>query len=248
MAVRSVSFVVSTIAILFLASPSLGVGLTRTSTGTSTSASGWIMTADWDTDNDNGVYSCNSHAVAYDPNDPNIPLARSTAAVGALATGVGAPPVARVNGATYTDSYMGGGYHDGAGNWHAGAIQSFTASSETDNTVTSAGVLNHQISFSLQTGANTQEGYFYGWVRVGNVQVYFTWNGGDEVQVQEYIDGSLDNSFEIIDYDGDFTYDEPFTQTVAVDDIVEVDAYSFFVDDNNPLAATRTVTLQGGTQ
>lgn len=248
MATRSIISSTVTIAILFAGAPAFGVGLSRTTTSTSSDATAWIMAADYDSESDNGTYSSNAHAVAYDINDPHIqPFARSTAAVNALATAPSAPPVVRINGSTYTDSYLGGGYTDGNGNWYAGSAQTFSGSCESDSTVTSDGTLNHQISFSLQTGAGTQEGYFYGWIRVGNVQVYFSWYGGNEVEVEEYVDGTLDDSFTILNNFGNFTYDTPFDQNVLTGDVVEVDAYGFFIDDNNPFMATRTITMLGGT-
>ena len=234
--------------LLGLVSGTQAATLLRTSSYCFADTYAWISGVGTDTDSGSGSFSATESSLVQDFNDPYVNPGESYSTTNALVTPTGSTAqVARVTGSTDTSSYLGGGYVKN-GVWHVGTTQSFVGAAETGNSVTVAGTLSHNVSFSLDVQANNAAGALSAWARAGNVEVYFSWSGGSSMNVQEYVSGTMTANYNINAQSGLFIYDKSFSQTVVVGDVVEVDAYGVLTDNNNFQNTVKSLFIQAGTQ
>jgi|GEM_PF-5040053 len=234
-------FVILSVSFVFNAA--YAADLNRDFTYSSSDSYVWLFEVGEDFGSDSGAGNTNAVAVRFDDDSSFV-----RAEVNGLATpSTSSSTVARISGNTMTTSPWSGGYNDGNNDWHMGSLQTFAGSVETNNTVSVAGTLNHHVSFSFTTGADNN-GDVNAWAKVGNVQVYFTWTGGNTLYVTEYVNGVVDGTPTIVSFTGQFTYSKNFTQTVQVGDQIEVDSYGALIDNENWTNVSKNLTVLAGTE
>ena len=101
------------------------------------------------------------------------------------------------------------------------------------------------LNFSLETGSLNAEGFFYGWIRAGEIDVFFMWSGGNTMSVEEFVNGALDDSYTLTTVLGNglFSFQEFFYMPVTTGDSVEVDVWGFGSDTKNLLNEEKTMIM-----
>lgn len=242
MSMRNLILVFST---MLIAIPgAYGADLARTFTYTTADAYCWIVNVGADADSDSGTGNTSAVASVDHPDGTGV-----DADVDSLVTTPSSTAtVACIDGDTATNSIYSPGYHDASNVWHQGTSQDFTGFVETESDVTSDGVLDHYVSFSFDAGGSNAEGQVNAWATVGNVQLYFTWNGGNTLTVMEYIEGVLIYTHSVTQNGGVFEFSASYSQTVFIGDTIEVDTYASLVDSVNAWNIPKRLTLLAGTQ